>query len=275
MPSLAPFHPQVVHFAIALLIVGVALRWVSLTGRAAFASPAAVVLIVTGTFAAFAAVNSGEAAHSPVEQVPGSREVVLDHEAWGQRTAYVFAAVAALEVLVLATQRRRAGSAVALLSAVLGVGGLYYLYGAAERGGRLVYSHAGGVGIRTGDPVDVRRLLLAGLYQQAQLDRKTGDRDAAARLFEEAGRRFPDDIEVQLLAAESLLLDRRDPAAALGAVAAINPAKEYLRVRKAVLAADALDAAGRPDEARAALETLLKDLPNNRQLRARLEKSRK
>jgi uncharacterized membrane protein len=272
MPSLAPYHPHIVHFVIALLFAGVALRWVSLTGRAAFAGPAAAVLIVIGTIAAFGAVQSGEAAHSPVEQVPGSRDVVLDHEAWGERTAYMFAGVAALEVLVLALWRQRVGKAVALVSALLGTLGLYYLYGAADRGGRLVYSYAGGIGLRTGDPADVERLLLAGLYQQAQNDRRAGDREAAARLFEEAARRFPEDVEVQLLAAESLLVDRRDPSAAQTALGSINPAKEYLRVRKTMLTADALEAAGRPDDARAAVESLLKVLPNNRQLRTRLEK---
>jgi hypothetical protein len=36
MPNLAANHPVIVHFAIALLVVGVIFRWLSLTGRAAF-----------------------------------------------------------------------------------------------------------------------------------------------------------------------------------------------------------------------------------------------
>jgi predicted Zn-dependent protease len=163
---------------------------------------------------------------------------------------------------------------VALLSAALGVVGLYQLYGAAERGGRLVYSYAGGVGIKEGNPDDVGRLLLAGLYHQAQLDRKAGRGEAAARLFEEAARRFPSDQELQLLAAESLLRDRRDPEAAIAALERFQPAKQYLRVKKAVLTADALEAAGRPADARATLETLLQELPNDGELRSRLARLR-
>ena len=33
MPNLAAYHPIIVHFAIALLVVGVIFRWISLTGR--------------------------------------------------------------------------------------------------------------------------------------------------------------------------------------------------------------------------------------------------
>ena len=39
---------------------------------------------------------------------------------------------------------------------------------------KLVYAYAGGVGIRSGDPADVERLLLAGLYNEAQAERKAG-----------------------------------------------------------------------------------------------------
>ena len=35
MPSLAALHPQVVHFVVALIMVGVALRWASLAWRVA------------------------------------------------------------------------------------------------------------------------------------------------------------------------------------------------------------------------------------------------
>src|SRR5256885_16016734 len=61
--SLAALHPQIVHFVIALLFVGVLFRCVSLTGRAPFTGPAARVLLLVGTGAAVLAVQSGTAAH--------------------------------------------------------------------------------------------------------------------------------------------------------------------------------------------------------------------
>ena len=69
MPSLAGLHPIVVHFAIALLIAGAVFRWLSLTGRLSFASPAAASLLLVGTVAAVMAVKSGTDAHGPVERL--------------------------------------------------------------------------------------------------------------------------------------------------------------------------------------------------------------
>ena len=79
MPSLGPYHPIVVHFAIGFLIAGVILRGLSLTGRAAFAGPAALGLILAGTLASKLAVESGLAAHGPVERIPGVASAVVEH----------------------------------------------------------------------------------------------------------------------------------------------------------------------------------------------------
>src|SRR5439155_6234425 len=59
MPNIAAYHPQIVHFTIALLVLGVAFRWVSLTGKVPFASPTAATLLLLGAIAALLAVHSG------------------------------------------------------------------------------------------------------------------------------------------------------------------------------------------------------------------------
>lgn len=58
MPHLAANHPQVVHFAIALLLVGVAFRLIPLSGRLTFTKHAAAVMLL-GTLAAAVSVRSG------------------------------------------------------------------------------------------------------------------------------------------------------------------------------------------------------------------------
>jgi uncharacterized membrane protein len=268
----ASFHPQVVHFAIALLIVGVVFRWISLTGRFAFSGPAASALLLFGTASVAAAAYTGIAAHGPVERVPGSRDAVVEHEDWGIRARNVFFGVAAVEVLALFLARRQKARPAHLLSGVVGLAGLFCLYEAAEHGGELVYSYAGGVGIRSGEPEDVARLLLAGLYHQAQLDRKEGRPAEAARLVEEMARRFPDDLEVRLLAAESLLLDGKDAEGALASLDRVSVPEESrrLQIRHGVLRADALQGAGRTAEARSLLEELLKRYPDNRAVKEKL-----
>src|SRR2546429_9912298 len=86
MPNLAFYHPQIVHFVLALLGAGVLLRWVALAGKWPWTSPAAAALLLAGTLAAAAAVQSGTDAPGPVERIPGARTAVMEDEEWGQRT---------------------------------------------------------------------------------------------------------------------------------------------------------------------------------------------
>ncbi len=119
--SLAPLHPQIVHFVIALLFAGLVFRWISLTGRAAFTGPAAAALLLVGAAGAVLAVKSGTDAHGPVERVPGARAAVVEHEEWGERTRNIFL----------------------VASALVGLAGAFALYEAGEHGGELVYAYAG------------------------------------------------------------------------------------------------------------------------------------
>jgi len=59
MPNIAQFHPQVVHFAVALLLLGVALRAVAFIPRARFADYTAALLLLIGTGAAILLVTLG------------------------------------------------------------------------------------------------------------------------------------------------------------------------------------------------------------------------
>jgi hypothetical protein len=249
------------------------LRLISLAGRPAFVGPAALTLLAVGTLAATLAVQSGVAAHGPVERVPGARAAVVDHEAWGIRTRNVFFAVIALEavaILLWRSPRRRLAYGA---SAALGLVGLFCLYEAGEHGGELVYAYAGGVGIRSGDPADVERLLLAGLYNGALAERKAGRPNESAKLLALAGERHPNDAEVQLAAAESLLLDRKDAHAAIEKLRSIQPPQDNrsLRIRHGLLTADALEAAGQKEGAAAVVQGLITEYPDVPRLKQRLE----
>jgi uncharacterized membrane protein len=134
MSDIGFYHPLIVHFVIALAIVGVLSRWISFTGSAKFTGPAAVALLLLGTIAAIVAARSGNDA----------------------------SIVRALEFLAIVGRAAWARPAL-LASGVVGLAALGCIYETGERGGELVYAHAGGVGIRSGDPADVGRLLLAGL----------------------------------------------------------------------------------------------------------------
>ncbi len=269
MPDIGVYHPAIVHFAVALLVVGVLFRWVSLTGRAAFTGPAAATLLLLGTIAAFLAVHSGTNAHGPVERIPGARQAVVDHEEAGEWARNVFLVVAALELVGLFTRRRRLNVARGALwgSAIVGVFGLAALYKAGNRGGDLVYRYAGGVGTRYGDSADVSRLYLAALYQAAQQARAQHDSARAAELFGQLWRQYPADTTVRFLYIESLVRDRHDGRAALQALTNLQvpPSDRRLRLRHGFLKVDAFLASGRPDSARATLEQLARDFPDVQQ----------
>ena len=277
MPDIGVFHPQIVHFAIVLAIVGIVFRLVSLTGKLAFTGPAAATLLIAAGLASWLAAISGQDAHGPVERIPGVRAAVVEHEDWGHRARNLLLAVAALELvaLVLARRQRLREHKVALvLSAVVGLAGGFAVYEAAEHGGDLVYEYGGGPGLRSGDPEDVGRLLTAGLYNQAMLDRREGKHAEAAELIDALAQRAPDDPTIQLLRIESLIQDRKDGTGALGALAGVSvPADDArLRGRVGMLTVDAWEAAGRIDSARAVLERLIAAAPTNQRLKDRLER---
>ncbi len=272
LSDIGVFHPQVVHFVIALLVVGVAFRWISLTPWARFTNPAAVTLIVAGTFAAVVAVSTGQRAHGAVERIPGAREAVEEHEEWGERTRNVFLVVALLEIAAVAgvtlgsrdpndgsAMGVKAAKALRIASAVVGLIGIGALYEAGEHGGDLVYGYAGGVGTRSGDPADVQRLLVAGLYNEAMVAREAGRHEQAAGLIDQLARLRPEDPSTRFLQLQSLIEDRNQPRqalAALDSMAAAAGEDRFARFRIQRLRADAYTRLGMDDSAKAITEAL-------------------
>lgn len=268
------FHPQVVHLAIGLVFAGVGFRLLALTRRLPFTGPAATLLVLAGTLACFAATRTGEAAHGPVERIPGVRPAVVAHEELGERARNIFVVVSLFEIAALLLTRRQHARAtiVSLAAAVAGLGGLVAVYEAAERGGELVYSYGGGIGIRTGDPEDVNRLFTAGAYQQALQDRQNGRSGEAMALVDLAATRAPGNLELQLMAVEWTTDLKKDPAAALRRLDDLQIAKEdtRLRVRAGLARASALVAQGNRDGAKAVVQTLQAEFPKNAQVKRRL-----
>jgi uncharacterized membrane protein len=277
MPNIAPFHPQIVHFVVALLFVGVGMRIVSLTGKLKFTNHAAASLLIMGAVAAWFAVKSGTDAHGPVERIPGARELVIEHEEHGTTTRNIFLIVAVIEIAALALARKETlakyGRFALFGSAIVGVYGAFQLYEAAEHGGELVYSYGGGPGLRTGDPEDTKRMLMAALYNQSQADRRAGRGQDALSLVKEMARRFPEDTTVRFLQVESLLRDAKDYPAALLSVNSIpvEPTNARWRARQATLKADIYLAMGSKDSARAALAPVVAAFPQNTRLKAKLD----
>jgi uncharacterized membrane protein len=264
MPDIGPFHPQLVHFVLGVGLTGVALRLVSLTGKAPWTKPAGAALLILTGLTSVVTVISGENAHGPVERMPGVREAVGEHEEAGELTRNLFLLVAALEVAALALRSRlRVERGLLIVSALAGAGASAAAFVAGQRGGELVYAYAGGVGLRSGNPEDLHRLLVAGLYHESRAAREAGRREEAQRLTDELVRQVPDDPAVALLHIESTLKDRQDAKGALAALATLQVPADNPRfaIQKGMLESEALAASGQRDSARAVLLDLQKRFP--------------
>jgi uncharacterized membrane protein len=265
MPDIATLHPQVVHFVIALGLLGVGFRIVSLLWQKSWLNPAAATLLLLAAVAAVLGQKSGLDAHGVAERIPGARQAVQEHEEWGKRSRNAMLVVAGLEILGLIFASKRAGRPIRFLSAATGLAAAFCIYEAAEHGGELVYSYAGGVGTRSGNREDVTRLLVAGLYHEARIGRDSGRAEDAARLTDEMLRQRPNDPTVQFLAIESKIRDRKDPQGALNDLAVMQvPATDArLAPRHGMLTAQALVAAGMADSARKVLTDLALRFPQS------------
>ncbi len=267
MPNIAVWHPQLVHFVIALAFVGIGARIVSLLPlgpRFSFTNAMATSLIVMAAIAGVLAAKSGDDAHGPVERVPGAREAVQEHEEAGEwaRTGLLFLAVIEIGTLALSAHPKF-GKAMKGVAAVAGLVMAVVVFRAGEHGGALVFNYAGGIGLRSGDSADVRHLLVAGLYHRAMKQREAGAKDEAARLIQELVRQMPGDTTARMLGAESMLRDQNNPRGAIASLDSLQFAADNMRMRtrRDMMVADAYVAAGVMDSARIVLEALKAHMP--------------
>jgi len=142
---LGPFHPQIVHTPVALLIFSALFALLGRLLDREWLRKGALTLLVIGFVGAWLAVQSGRPAHRVPEHEQGVPEHAIDeHAAQGQRTVYL--AGGAIVAIVLAS--RFTGPAAGFLS---GLGLVLQLAAAVMvgitgfHGGKLVYEHGANV----------------------------------------------------------------------------------------------------------------------------------
>lgn len=274
MPNIGYFHPEIVHFVVAGALLGIFFRWVSLTGKFAWTNGAAAALILIGTVAAWFAVTSGADAHGAVERIPGVARAVQLHEDAGHNARNVLLFLSALEIVALIPPLAKWRRYVLVASGIVGVVGAYEVYNVGHLGGEIVFAYGGGVGIRSGDSTDVNRMMLAAMYDRAQLYRAQKNTAGAADEFAKLAAQFPADQSVQLLAAESLIQDKKDFVSALAALKRMpTPGdSDRTRTRYETDRADAFAGAGQTDSARVILTDLAKRFPTSKRIQDKLAK---
>ncbi len=142
MISVTHFHAMVIHFPIALLLVGFFSEILGMVTKKEFFKNAAVFLLLLGALGAIAAYISGNLAGEGIEEGPLKNPLEL-HELAATVTVWLAVATALLRVLVFFLKYNRQWVTwvfiflfTALAGSVTATG--YY-------GGQLVYEHAAGV----------------------------------------------------------------------------------------------------------------------------------
>ncbi len=296
MPDIGRFHPQIVHFVVVGGVLGLPLYWLAFVRKFRVLRLTGTILLVVATAASWVAVKSGSQAHELAERIPGVGAAVRKHEELGEDTRDLFTGVLLLELIALGlawkaggpersvmdvevgdmgaarvSTMRFAATAVRVVVGITWTFGALVLFETAEHGGDVVYSYAGGVGMRTGNPADVKHLLIAGLYNQSRLERTNGNHADAARLVEEMRIQEPDDPAVRLLWAESLIQDRQDGRAALDVLDSIPAQDPRTQVRVALTASSAYQLLGMTDSARAVLQSVPERWRQSRFVQERLK----
>ena len=136
-------HPVAVHFPIALLLSGFALRLAEFrTGSASWQAEACSWALWLGTVSAWAAFGLGLLAHETAPHVPPAWEALYDHEIWARWTLGLFT------VLSAARRFERRGTLPRWFvpgSLLLWLAACGALARTGHLGGRIVYDYGMGV----------------------------------------------------------------------------------------------------------------------------------
>ena len=142
---LGPFHPQIVHTPIVMLIFSALLALAGRLFDREWLRKASVLTLVVGFLGAFLAVQSGKPAHKVPEHDQGVPEKDIDeHAAGGQWVVYLSGG--ALVVIAIASRLQGgAANALGILALLLQLCAAGAVGLTGYRGGRLVYEHGANV----------------------------------------------------------------------------------------------------------------------------------
>ena len=137
------WHPWIVHFAIALIPVGVLIDLAAVILRRPAWHTAGYTMLLLGTAAAAGAVITGNQAALPYRNDGAVSGLVQRHEDWGSASFVLFLAIL-LGRLPLQLRGRTGGWALRFL-VIAALAGCGILFTASLYGGELVYRHGVGV----------------------------------------------------------------------------------------------------------------------------------
>ncbi len=141
-------HPMIVHFPIALLIVGFLADLTGLLTKREFFSQAGFFMLILGALGIIAAYLSGENAGDGITEAGALKQALETHEGAATLTIWIVS-IAALFRIALVVFKKYKG-ALKLISLTLFFIGVLAIARTGYYGGELVYKHAAGVQLDLG-----------------------------------------------------------------------------------------------------------------------------
>jgi uncharacterized membrane protein len=139
---------MIVHFPIALIIVGFLFDAISLFVKKEFFSTAGFYLLILGTLGVVAAFFSGTSAGSGITEAGTLKQALETHEGAAELALWLMVITAVVRIALVATKKYQGGFKYAAL--VLFLLGVLAIARTGYYGGDLVFRHAAGVQFNLG-----------------------------------------------------------------------------------------------------------------------------
>jgi uncharacterized membrane protein len=148
MFELSHIHPMIVHFPIALLIVGFLTDLVGLITKREFFSNAGFYLLILGTLGVIAAYISGEYAGDGVSESGSLGKALEIHESAAWLTLWLMIGTALVRIASVVFKKYK--GVLKIVAIVLFFAGVLSIARTGYYGGELVFKHAAGVQLNLG-----------------------------------------------------------------------------------------------------------------------------
>ena len=143
MEFFAQFHPKIIHFPIAFLIVYLLLELLGAIFKKDFFSKTAHLFLFFGVLGALAAVLTGNLAEDAFEGWNKTTSAILEtHSTYANITLWYFTALLVIRTFLVL--RKKFSNLFRYIFCVLALVGSYFIYQTGEHGGEMVFQH--GVG---------------------------------------------------------------------------------------------------------------------------------
>lgn len=143
MEFFAQFHPKIIHFPIAFLIVYLLLELLGAIFKKDFFSKTAHLFLFFGVLGALAAVLTGNLAEDAFEGWNKTTSAILEtHSTYANITLWYFTALLVIRTFLVL--RKKFSNLFRYIFCVLALVGSYFIYQTGKHGGEMVFQH--GVG---------------------------------------------------------------------------------------------------------------------------------